>query len=110
MRAIECPCGHQFEAADDDELFRLCREHVDRDHPRWSGQTSSRKRGSRRRLRCRAGLMPAAGPHVIDRVDDLLARARRSLTRLDPAAALEAMRAGATLIDIRAESQIAEGG
>jgi hypothetical protein len=30
MRAI---CGHQFEAADDDELFGLCREHVDRDHP-----------------------------------------------------------------------------
>ncbi|MGH3105323.1 MAG: hypothetical protein ACRDN6_14630 [Gaiellaceae bacterium] len=33
MRAIECPCGHHFEAADDDALFRLCREHVDRDHP-----------------------------------------------------------------------------
>jgi predicted small metal-binding protein len=33
MRAIDCPCGHYFEAADDDELFRLCREHVDRDHP-----------------------------------------------------------------------------
>jgi predicted small metal-binding protein len=33
MRAIECPCGHHFEAADDYELFRLCREHLDRDHP-----------------------------------------------------------------------------
>ena len=33
MRAIECPCGHHVEAADDHELFRLCREHVDRDHP-----------------------------------------------------------------------------
>jgi hypothetical protein len=33
MRAIECPCGHHFEAADNYELFRLCREHVDRDHP-----------------------------------------------------------------------------
>ena len=32
MRAIDCPCGHHFEAADDDELW-LCREHVDRDHP-----------------------------------------------------------------------------
>ena len=31
MRAIECPCGH--EGADDEELFRLAREHVDRDHP-----------------------------------------------------------------------------
>jgi predicted small metal-binding protein len=33
MRAIDCPCGHHFEAKDDEELFRLCREHVDRDHP-----------------------------------------------------------------------------
>jgi predicted small metal-binding protein len=33
MRAIDCPCGHHFEAATDDELFRLCREHVDTDHP-----------------------------------------------------------------------------
>jgi predicted small metal-binding protein len=33
MRAIECPCGHHLTAADDEELFRLCREHVDRDHP-----------------------------------------------------------------------------
>jgi predicted small metal-binding protein len=33
MRAIDCPCGHHFEAVDDEELFRLCREHVDADHP-----------------------------------------------------------------------------
>ena len=33
MRAIECPCGHHLEGADDGELFRLAREHVDRDHP-----------------------------------------------------------------------------
>jgi predicted small metal-binding protein len=33
MRAIDCPCGHHFEGADDEELFRLCREHVDTDHP-----------------------------------------------------------------------------
>jgi hypothetical protein len=33
MRAIDCPCGHHFEGADDVELFRLCREHVDRQHP-----------------------------------------------------------------------------
>jgi predicted small metal-binding protein len=33
MRAIDCPCGHHLEAADDEELFRLAREHVDRDHP-----------------------------------------------------------------------------
>jgi hypothetical protein len=33
MRAIDCPCGHHFEAGDDEELFRLCRGHIDRDHP-----------------------------------------------------------------------------
>ena len=33
MRAIDCPCGHRLDGADDDELFRLAREHVDRDHP-----------------------------------------------------------------------------
>jgi hypothetical protein len=33
MRSIDCPCGHHFEAAGDDELFRLRREHVDQDHP-----------------------------------------------------------------------------
>lgn len=33
MRAIECPCGHHLEAETDDELFRIAREHVDRDHP-----------------------------------------------------------------------------
>jgi predicted small metal-binding protein len=33
MRAIYCPCGHRLEGADDEELFRKAREHVDRDHP-----------------------------------------------------------------------------
>jgi predicted small metal-binding protein len=33
MRAIECPCGHHLEGQDDEELFRLAREHVDQDHP-----------------------------------------------------------------------------
>jgi hypothetical protein len=33
MRAIDCPCGHRLEGKDDEELFRLAREHVDRDHP-----------------------------------------------------------------------------
>ena len=33
MRAIECPCGHHLDGADDEELFQLAREHVDRDHP-----------------------------------------------------------------------------
>ena len=33
MRTIECPCGHHLEGADGEELFRLAREHVDRDHP-----------------------------------------------------------------------------
>jgi predicted small metal-binding protein len=33
MRAIDCPCGHHFEADDDEELFRLCRDHVAGAHP-----------------------------------------------------------------------------
>jgi hypothetical protein len=33
MRGIDCPCGHDVEGAADEELFRLCREHVDREHP-----------------------------------------------------------------------------
>jgi rhodanese-related sulfurtransferase len=38
-------------------------------------------------------------------VDDLLARARSRLARVDPAAARAAMDAGAVLVDIRSESQ-----
>ena len=33
MRANDGPCGHHFQADADDELFRLCRDHVDADHP-----------------------------------------------------------------------------
>jgi predicted small metal-binding protein len=33
MRAIGCPCGHHIEAADDAELFGLCREHIAEHHP-----------------------------------------------------------------------------
>jgi rhodanese-related sulfurtransferase len=43
-------------------------------------------------------------------IDELLAAARRGLTRLDPAAALHAMASGAALIDIRSDSQIARDG
>ena len=31
MRAIDCPCGHRLEGADDEELFRLAREPIDGD-------------------------------------------------------------------------------
>jgi rhodanese-related sulfurtransferase len=43
-------------------------------------------------------------------IDQLLQDARQRLNRLDPPAALDANRAGATLIDIRADSQIAQDG
>jgi predicted small metal-binding protein len=33
MRAIDCPCGHRLEGADDDELFRLAKEHIASNHP-----------------------------------------------------------------------------
>ena len=32
-RMIECPCGHQLHGADDEELFRLARQHVTEHHP-----------------------------------------------------------------------------
>ena len=61
--------------------------------------------------------MPAAN-QVMDEIramarttiDELLADARRRLRRLAPAEALQAMRAGAVLIDIRADSQVARDG
>jgi rhodanese-related sulfurtransferase len=41
----------------------------------------------------------------MSRIDDLLARERSTLQRLDPPAALAAMRAGALLVDIRPAEQ-----
>jgi hypothetical protein len=32
-RAIDCPCGHHLEGADDEALFRLAREHIAQEHP-----------------------------------------------------------------------------
>jgi rhodanese-related sulfurtransferase len=43
-------------------------------------------------------------------IDELLARTRQGLTRLHPNEAALAMRAGATLVDIRSDSQIARDG
>jgi rhodanese-related sulfurtransferase len=43
-------------------------------------------------------------------IDELLATARKSLQRLQPAEALRAMDSGAMLIDIRGDSQIARDG
>jgi rhodanese-related sulfurtransferase len=43
-------------------------------------------------------------------VDDLLAQAREHLERVDPAQAADAVRDGAVLVDIRAESQRARDG
>jgi hypothetical protein len=43
-------------------------------------------------------------------IDQLLDDARRRLDRLDPLATLDAIREGATLIDIRSDSQIAQDG
>jgi rhodanese-related sulfurtransferase len=53
----------------------------------------------------------AYDPHMPRRtVNELLTAARARLHRLDPAASREAQQAGATLIDIRSESQIAADG
>jgi rhodanese-related sulfurtransferase len=46
----------------------------------------------------------------VSSIDDLLARARERIDRVQPAAALEEMRAGAVLVDVRSETQIARDG
>jgi hypothetical protein len=33
MRMLDCPCGITLTGADDEELFRLGREHADSHHP-----------------------------------------------------------------------------
>jgi len=43
-------------------------------------------------------------------IDDLLARARERIDRVEPERALAEMRAGAVLVDIRSESQIERDG
>jgi len=43
-------------------------------------------------------------------IDDLLARARAVIERFEPAEALEQMRSGAVLVDVRSETQIARDG
>lgn len=53
--------------------------------------------------------MPA-GTMTRTTIDELLEQARRRLKRLDPPAAFAAMGSGATLIDIRSDSQIATDG
>jgi len=32
-RLIDCPCGYQLAGANDEELFRLARQHVTEHHP-----------------------------------------------------------------------------
>jgi hypothetical protein len=59
MRAIECPCGHHLEGADDDELFRLARAHIDRDHLQMQRSDAQ----VRERIAADAyDLQPVAGP------------------------------------------------
>ena len=33
MRVIDCDCGHTLQAANDDDLARIAREHVAQEHP-----------------------------------------------------------------------------
>jgi predicted small metal-binding protein len=33
MRVIDCDCGHTLQAANDDDLVRVARAHVDEVHP-----------------------------------------------------------------------------
>jgi predicted small metal-binding protein len=33
MRVIDCDCGHTLQAANDEDLFKEARSHVDQEHP-----------------------------------------------------------------------------
>jgi predicted small metal-binding protein len=33
MQMLDCDCGHTLQAANDEELFRAARQHVDQEHP-----------------------------------------------------------------------------
>jgi predicted small metal-binding protein len=33
MRVIDCDCGATLSAANDDDLFKAARQHVDKEHP-----------------------------------------------------------------------------
>ena len=55
MRAIDCPCGHRLEGADDQELFRRAREHVDNDHLEMQRSDAEELRTARCRRRRRLG-------------------------------------------------------
>jgi rhodanese-related sulfurtransferase len=46
----------------------------------------------------------------VSSIDDLLARARERIDRVEPPEAHEEMRAGAVLVDVRSETQIARDG
>jgi len=46
----------------------------------------------------------------VSSIDRLLAEARARIDRLEPVAALEEMRDGAVLVDVRSETQIAQDG
>jgi predicted small metal-binding protein len=32
MRVIDCDCGHTLQAANDEDLFKVTREHLDQEH------------------------------------------------------------------------------
>jgi predicted small metal-binding protein len=32
MRVIDCDCGHTLQAANDEDLLKITREHVDQEH------------------------------------------------------------------------------
>ncbi len=70
------PCGHHFEGADDDELSRLCREHVDAEHPEMRRSDEQlRERITADAYGAAPGLMPSASIDVpVGLVNPLAAR------------------------------------
>jgi hypothetical protein len=33
VREITCPCGHKMEAPNDQYLYKVVRDHIDKEHP-----------------------------------------------------------------------------
>jgi predicted small metal-binding protein len=57
MLAIDCPCGHRLEGCDEEELFRLAREHIDNEHPEME-RTDEQVRDRVRRDAYELGAVP----------------------------------------------------
>jgi SAM-dependent methyltransferase len=91
MRAIGYPCGHRLEGADGEQLLRLAREHVERDH-----LAMHRSDVQLRQRIATVGLRRVGGLVAIDVDIDVGLANPFSLGRLNPGAVLDVGRGAGT--------------